>query len=725
MSSKFLISGEDLLANKPDFRLVGRGPDLQKLSAILMRSKANSVLLTGPGGVGCSSLCIGLQAMKKDPTTPFDIVVKRLFFLESDGLFASGNSSAINDEFQRIMTTLEQTQDSILIIRETKDFIDAARNSGNDHFINSIVKAVEAKKTQVILEASDDHLDTVLKCHSNIQEAYTLMDLEEPTPEALIEIVTCASRDLAAFHRIEISAEAIAAAVETTNKYRAPRDPGLGYNRAQPDRAITLLDRALSRFRFTSHSEPTNLKALERTVNTATDDASKNEAIMAFKAAQQDWNVTQEKMRYFYEQQRDAEAEVLQLEDNLRELKAEEDARRIPAAPEAGSKTGGLSLLMNKGGFDSVEAKEIKTRISAFKAAAEENKNAFYELASKIDMELELTPDIVQAEFSLLSGIPLSKINEDERVKLIRLEQSLKDRIFGQDAVIKHVVDAVKVFKIGRRNKGAPLPMLFLGPSGVGKTELAKAIAVGLMDNEEALLRFDMSEYMEKHAVARLIGAPPGYEGFEVGGILTNAMRQNGKRIILFDEIEKAHPDVFNVLLQVLGDGRLTDNIGRTVRFADAVVICTTNAGQVFFLQVNDDYSFEDAKIEALAELDKIYRAELLNRFQGRHNILCFNRLFLDSIQKIVRRELVGLDTSYGDQGIRIVADESVITQFCHDHYKPVSGARGLPGLIKVCVEPHIVNRILQSKPESNQVMKLDYDLTTKEFIVTWETDNV
>ena len=319
------------------------------------------------------------------------------------------------------------------------------------------------------------------------------------------------------------------------------------------------------------------------------------------------------------------------------------------------------------------------------------------------------------AEFSRLSGIPANKLNQDEKAKLLGLEESLSSRVFGQDHAVGKLADAVRVARVGLKEPNKPqASFMFLGPSGVGKTEMAKALTASLHDDERALLRFDMSEYMEKHAVAKLIGAPPGYEGYEAGGILTNAMRRNPYVVILFDEIEKAHPDVFNVFLQVLDDGRLTDNRGLTVSFSEAVIIMTTNIGQSYFLDAS--LSFDEAEEETKKELDQHFRPEFLNRFNGRQNIVCFNALGLSVIEKIAAREIEKLNTQIKAQGkeLSIEITANSLAAICKDHYSPVNGARGIPGYFATKIHPVVAKTLLQSE-NAVGVMEIEYSSDSRE----------
>jgi ATP-dependent Clp protease ATP-binding subunit ClpB len=353
-------------------------------------------------------------------------------------------------------------------------------------------------------------------------------------------------------------------------------------------------------------------------------------------------------------------------------------------------------------------------KIKKFKELVVENRKAFNEMTAVVNSGLVLTKELVEAEFSRISGISLDTLNQDERAKLKNLEETLNKRIFGQVAATHRLANAVKTARVIKRKKDQPqASMMFLGPSGVGKTEIAKALTGTLMGDEKALTRFDMAQYKEKHATALLCGAPPGYEGYEAGGILTNLMLKNRNRIILFDEIEKAHDSIYDIFLSILSDSRLTDNVGREVSFNDTILIFTSNIGQPHFLR--KDLSFEEAEALAMDDLIATYRPEFLNRFAGRENIVFFKSLELDSIEKIVAREMIALDEAYHDNGLNVLMSAEQIKLFVTAVYDPKTGARGLPGYITANLEPLLADRVLDG---FTGVVNISYNPSLKQFIV-------
>ena len=714
-----LIRGHDYIQSFPDFELVGREDVLKKLTAILMRKRANNVLLIGAGGVGCSAICLGLQESKQKPDTPFDIVSKRFFWLDSDLMFSSGDPAQINDGFNKAMRTLSRTPDSVLVLDDMRDFIEATRNNGVTHLINALMRALKKKKFQVIMEARDDDLETVLKCHSDMLENYTLLDIHEPDEELLLAIVTSASRKrLQTHHKIAIADSAIEAAIEVTSKYRI-RD--LGLSRAQPERSLTLLDRALTSYRLAAHAQDPRLEEIEASIaELEAKDEKKAAAELEALNKQADeiraaWAERQQKIKAIYAELRSGEDAILGLEMEIEEQQERErellESEPDPDEGDKKSKKGFISFAARTSGagYDSDEVAALKQQVANFQVEVDKNKAAFEALTAEINDSLELRKDHVLAEFSSISGIPVSKLTQDERAKLLHLDENLSSRVFGQEEAVTKLANQVRVARAGLQSPNKPqAAFMFLGPSGVGKTELAKALTAELFDDERALLRFDMSEYMEKHAVAKLIGAPPGYEGYEAGGILTNEMRRNPRRIILFDEIEKAHADIFNVFLQILDDARLTDNRGLTVSFRDAIILMTTNIGTVHFLAEED---FDIAKGHALEDLENQYRPEFLARFNGKRNIVCFSTLSLDVIEKIAARDIRQLDamvkTTLPNVSVEVKPD--ALSAMCRDHYKQITGARGITGYIEGVIKPEIANTVLFNS-QAEGTITIDYD---------------
>lgn len=713
-----MIRGTDYLARFPNFDLKGRDKDLERISAILMRKRANSLLLVGPAGVGISALIMGLQSIKSKPGTPFDIIVKRLFFLDTDKLFASGNSELINEEFQKVLKQLSLTPESILIIEDTFGFIEAARNSGNPHFVNALNSSVKHGKTQVILEVRDENLSQVLKWHSDLKEAYTLYDVKEPVGSFLKEIVSAAATEMSDYHGIAVTDDAVQESIILTSKYR----DSMGLGEAQPTRSIALIDRSLATYRQQAHRKHPKIVDLELKVarSSGPEKAAYESELNTWV---NDWITLQAKISESHRLQREGEEAIFALQDEKDQLK-EERLRRAKAgenhatSAEDAVRVRSFSEMAASGGFESPAEQELSKKISEFEKVVADNQRENKRLVAIVNNDLKLTKLEIMQEFSEISGISTDKLGEDEMENLRDLESNLLKNVFGQDRVVKHVSDSIKVAKIdGMEESGPKGAFLFLGPSGVGKTELAKRLAeeLGL-----ELVRFDMSEYMEKHAVAKLIGAPPGYEGFEAGGILTNTVRKKPVCVLLFDEIEKGHPDVFNVFLQILSDARLTDNIGRTVDFSETYIVMTTNIGQPYYLDIS--LTDEEAQERATVELNQTYRSELLNRFNGRENILHFSRLGLPIIERIITREIVKLNKAYENRNMRIVVMENSIADFCKRHYDTTRGARGLPGYIKANLRPILVNHIL-ANPNSTGTFYVQFNNDTGLFEVDFKED--
>ena len=696
-----LIPGADMLARHPGFALIGRAAEMEKLCAAIVRRQANSVLLVGPSGVGASALCLGLQALKADPNAPFDITSKPLFWLDVDALFASGNAQDIEQAFRGAMERLQRAGEPILVIEDGGDLFEACRNHGTTHMIHTLNGMVTQGKLRVIMEVSDRDATKVLGWHSEMRESYTVLDVPEPGPADLAAIVASVSQQLEQHHGVRILDEARATAIELTQKYRQAGEGG-----AQPTRAIALLDQALASYRLAAHAEPPAVAPLRRLFEQGQGteaDKARMDTLMAQHVQRQ------ARLRGFQMAQRDAEEQIAKLEQEIAQQQQQHDEKgtSVPAFAQLT----GMAMGRGTGAAD---------RLAQFRGLLAQHKAEHDAVAREMNADLALDKSAVLHAFAKISGIPAAKLGEDDKAVLRALEGNLKAAIFGQDPAVERMANAIKVSKVGRRNRDKPVASFLLaGPSGVGKTEIAKQIARQLLGDAKALTRFDMSEYMERHAVSKLIGAPPGYEGFEAGGILTNAMRTNRNRVILFDEIEKAHPDVFNLFLQILDDGRLTDNIGRVAEFSDSIIIMTTNTGQPHFLDTAITHS--DAMDKCMKDLESTYRPEFLNRFNGRQNIVGFQRLELPSIERIVAREFADLARSYAEHGVEIAFDTPAIAAFCADRYDAKVGARGLPGAIVAELEPRIVEALLDTEGPARTRFTIGYDTPHRRFLLDQE----
>ncbi len=671
MKTEIITSGSSVLNDRPDFNLVGRDEELSEMINILGRRFAHNVLLTGQGGSGCSALCLGLQQAKSNPNTPFDVLHKRIWWLDTDGLFSDPDKTP--ELFDNLMNKVSNTadKDTILIIEDARNFIESATSSGNGSFINRMMRNLEQDRFQAIFEVRDSELEMALNSHGSMRELFTIMEVTPPSSDRLHEIVSASGIKLHKHHSIRIEPEAIEQAIFLTTTY-----PGKERSlmRSQPESSLTLLDRALSTYKNASHANPPALKASKAQLALEPENATLQAEVNTLSA---EWESKRAAMSKACKSQSSGEKHLIRLEAELAVIQEKKD-------PDA-------SPLMS-----SREEQELQLQISEAKKIIKQGAEQFKTYSDEINSSLSLTADDVFNEFSRLSGIPFDKLNEDESEKLLNLPIELKKKIFGQDHVIDQLSDALLTARTpGLKERGKPdAAFMFCGSSGTGKTALAKALAGILKDDEHAMLRFDMSEYSEKNNVTSLIGAPPGYAGFENGGVLTNAVRKNPNSIILFDEIEKAHTDIFDIFLQVLDEGRLTDTQGRTVSFEHTILIFTTNTGAEHML--NPKLSFEDQFTNTLEALGQEYRAEFLNRFGGRENIVAFKVLPKEVIHFITRCQLdkVNADLAAADVTLELTMADDDISRLCDYQYKPERGARGIDGVFRTNVYPRLARII-------------------------------
>lgn len=689
-SSRDIITrGSEVLARHKGFKLVGRDTELAEISAALMQLNRRNVVVTGRGGVGVSTIVLGLQASKQDYATPVDIVGKRFFWLNTDRLFESGSHQVINEAFFRVRETLSASHSAVLVVEDASDFIKFATMNGCSHLINGLMGDLKANRYQAILETSDEGLGDLLKCDGDLLENCTLYEVKEPDAPNLRLIVKEVKGTLEAHHVVSLSDKALEAAVMLTDKYK------LTELRAQPDAAITLLDISMTNFCRQAHLAPQHIETLKEKLKAIGEKGEGADGLRAQIAkAQEEWNERQRQVRALYQEMSDGEEQVRALEDEVRFLKEAHaqrvldlQANRAPSGYAPARDATDPMSIYSEG--DIPEVVEVKQRMEKMRGLIAVASEAYSKKVAEVYKGLLLEEEHVLRSFSALSGIPVDKLSEDERVKLRTLEELLSRRVVGQREPTSEVAKAVKRARLGLKLPNKPAgTFMFLGPSGVGKTELAKALAEAL---SVPLLRFDMSEYMEKHAVAKLIGAPPGYEGYEHGGILTNQVRRNPYSVVLFDEIEKAHTDVFNVMLQLLDDARLTDSRGLTASFKDTIVIMTTNIGTPNFL--DEAISFDEAKKLALTDLRAQYRPEFLGRFGG--NIYCFQRLGSEVLESIATKELRRINALVKEQGIHLAMDASELRAMVNGVYVTREGARSILGYMDRNITSSIADFLL------------------------------
>ncbi len=747
----FLIRGSEYLAQHPGFKLAGRQAELTAVSDVLMRKDNNNLLLYGQNGVGLTSIILGLQASKDDLNTPFDIVGKRFYYLDADALFSSGDTAKINAGFQAAMATLTRAPDTVLVIEDTKDFLDGIRNYGMSNLMNQLMRETRKNsRFQVIFEARDETLPDLFKSHSDIAEIFTPIEVREPNKEELRGILQGAVEGLEEFHGVHIAAEAIDSVVELTMKY-----PGMTLGAAQPKRSAIVLEGALTAYRRKAHASPMELEKLEEELQavTAALQSGKPGGALAGKSPQEletiqlettqeiaavkaNWDVLQKKIRSAYADQRTGEENIFSLDEQIAELAAKESFAKekreeCKAAPDEETKaralkeyfdrygetlniadekkaSTGFAAKLGKAGFETVEMRTLKDERDKWSKLVTDNAVQYKELTRSLNQGLVLTESHILAEFSRLSGLSLSKLNEDATAKLANIDAEVKKRVFGQDQVVTAVTDYIKFGTLGLKDENKPIGnFLFIGPTGTGKTELVKALAEQLFGDERAMTRFDMGGFQEKNTVSTLVGAPRGYEGYAEGGLLTNAVRKKPNSVVLYDEVEKAHKDVFDLLLPVFDEGVLADTRGMVATFGGVLNVMTSNIGAKHFM--NPDLTYEQAKELAMKDLHNQnkdeggsgFRPEFLARLDG---IYYFKSLEVPQIILIAVKELKKLAKYLEKKEIVPVMAPADIAAMCEDHNDKAIGGRGIRRYINNTIKAETASIMLENRAQPGTV---------------------
>ena len=640
--------------------VIGRDTEIRDTIRILSRKAKNNPVLIGEPGVGKTAIVEGLAQRITRGDVPDGLKDRTVFSLDMTALMAGAMYRGQFEE--RLKAVLKKIKESegkiILFIDEIHTIVGAGKTEGSSDAGNMLKPMLARGELHCVGATTLDEYRKYMEKDAALERRFQPVMVEPPSQEDAISILRGIKDRFEKYHNVRIRDEAIVNAVVLSSRYIQ--------DRFLPDKAIDLLDEACARIRTEMDSCPQELDTIQRQVRRLEIEeiALKKEKDDASRARLAELQAELKTMK------EKADAMTAQWK---REKAVLEESRRVRGELDTAKRAFDMALL--KG--DNATASRYKYGVipELEKKLAEHAKAADATGANALLRE-EVTAEEIAEVVSRWSGIPVAKLVEGEREKLMRLGETLHKRVIGQDKAVEAVADAVLRSRAGIKNRNRPVgAFLFLGPTGVGKTELAKALAQELFDDENAMVRLDMSEYMEKFAVSRLVGAPPGYVGFEDGGQLTEAVRRKQFSVVLLDEIEKAHPDVFNMLLQVLDDGRLTDSHGRTVSFRNTVIIMTSNAPK-----------------DALAG---IFRPEFLNRLD---EILEFAPLDRAQIRESVKLQLADLSKRLADEGLKLEIDDACIDKLAKDGYDPAFGARPVKRTIQRELENPIAKAIVAGR---------------------------
>ena len=653
--------------------VIGRDDEIRRTIQVLSRRTKNNPVLIGEPGVGKTAIAEGLALRIVNGDVPESLKDKRLLALDMGALIAGAKYRGEFEE--RLKSVLSEIQAAeggiILFIDEMHTLVGAGKSDGAMDASNLLKPALARGELHCVGATTLDEYRKYVEKDPALARRFQPVFVTEPTVEDTISILRGLKEKYELHHGVRITDSALVAAATLSNRYIT--------DRFLPDKAIDLVDEAAARLRMQVDSKPEELDELDRRIIQL---KIEREALRkeADKASQDRLQKLEKELADLEEQsstlttrwraEKDKLGEAQKLKADLDQARSDlEKAQRVGDLAKAGE--------IAYGRIPDLERK--------LKALEEAKAGSMVEEA--------VSPDDVAGVVSRWTGVPVEKMLEGEREKLLRMEDELAQRVVGQAEAVHAVSTAVRRARAGLQDPNRPIgSFMFLGPTGVGKTELTKALAVYLFDEESAMVRIDMSEYMEKHSVSRLIGAPPGYVGYEEGGALTEAVRRRPYQVVLFDELEKAHPDVFNVLLQVLDDGRLTDGQGRTVDFRNTIIVMTSNLGAEFLANQTDGEDVEAVRDLVMGTVRAHFRPEFLNRLD---DIILFHRLRRDEMGAIVRIQLRRLSKLLADRRISLDLDESALEWLSEKGYDPVYGARPLKRVIQREVQDPMAERIL------------------------------
>lgn len=674
--------------------VIGRDEEIRRVLQILTRRTKNNPMLVGEPGVGKTAIAEGLAHRIVDGDVPENLKDKIVFSLDMGALIAGAKYKGEFEE--RLKSVVKEVTaaegDIVLFIDEIHTLVGAGGGEGAMDAANILKPALARGELRAIGATTLDEYQKYFEKDKALERRFQKIMIEEPDTESAISILRGIKEKYETHHKVQIKDEAIIAAVELSQRYIT--------NRFLPDKAIDLMDEAASKIRMEINSKPEELDVLDRKImqlEIEIEAIKREKDESKLKVLGMDLaNLKDDRNEIFTKWK--SEKDVV---DNIQAVKTEiEDFKYEAERAEREGDYGKVAEIRYG------KIKEAQERLDTFQKQLAENQSGTSLIKEEVTRE-----DIAEV-VAKWTGIPVMKMLQGEREKLLKLEDELHKRVVGQEEAIQAVSDAVRRSRAGLQDMKKPVgTFLFLGTTGVGKTELAKALAEYLFDDENAMTRIDMSEYQERHSVSRLVGAPPGYIGYEEGGQLTEAVRRKPYSVILLDEIEKAHPDTFNILLQVLDEGRLTDNKGRLADFKNTIIIMTSNMGSQIIQEKFDhikgsiDAVAEAAKTEVLALLKQTVRPEFINRID---EIVMFTPLTNANITKIVNLQLKSVSKMLAQQGITLDATPEAIAYLAEKGYDPQFGARPVKRVIQRDVLNKLSREILAGKIKPDNIILID-----------------